>query len=103
MNKVNKLDKVVTAIENTQIAFPVGKNRESYIIQTFFHLNPITNEVTHTHQVIKNWSSTTRRENLIKGTYLECYNYINEIVAEIALQAEADEQAEYNRLLDETK
>lgn len=102
MNKVNKL-RNITALENTQIAYPVGKDKDSYIIQSFFYLNPITSEVTHTHKVIKNWASSTKRQELIQGSYLECYNYINELVAEIALQAKTEEEEEYNRLLDEIK
>lgn len=74
----------VTSLEVEQVAHPVGPQRDSYYILTWFKLDTISNETTHRCEVIFRFHDvdSNKRANLFKGSYKECYDYIENIVKE---------------------
>lgn len=69
-----------TALDTQQVAYPVGENKDSYNIMTYFRYNTETKETTTTHEVVKNWMGENKK--LLKGSYDECFELIQEIVRE---------------------
>lgn len=84
--------KNVTGHNISQVAYPVGKNQDSYSIVSFFTEDLETGEVTSQHSLVKNWFSpefnpkykykegARFRETIFVGSYKECANKVKEIV-----------------------
>jgi len=68
-------DKTISAYTSSQIAYPVGPNKDSYNIGHYFIQDLNTLEVTVKHELIKNWMSSNK-ETLYTGTYKECVEYL---------------------------
>lgn len=69
-----------TALDTHQVAYPVGENKDSYNIMTYFCYETSTKETTVTHEVVKNWFGENK--TLLKGSYDECFDLIQRIVEE---------------------
>lgn len=86
--------KTVNAYNHSQVAYPVGVNKDSYSITSYYYENLETGVITVKHEVVKNWScsnynpnckykeGTRFRETLLTGSYLDCVNKIKSIVDE---------------------
>lgn len=74
--------KISSAFNTDQIAYPVGPDKDSYSIGTHFHLDTETNVVTSKSIAFKNFYSTTKCEQLLTGTYKECYDCIQQVIKE---------------------
>lgn len=75
-----ELPKLVTSLQVDQTAYPVGPDKTSYYILSWFNLNPITNETTVKCEVVEKFYENSKRKDLFKGSYKECHEYIEELV-----------------------
>lgn len=73
-------NKTVIALAVHQQAYPVGENKESYYIRSWFRQDVETGEITSEHTVIKNHYSS-KPEPLFSGSYKQCQDHIDAIVA----------------------
>lgn len=87
--------KTITALHTSQIAYPVGQDKDSYTIMSWYRENLQTGIITSEHKLVKNWSSdrykkpdvsyaegTRFTEDLHTGTYQECVEITKKIVME---------------------
>lgn len=100
-------DKSIIAINSTQIAFPVGPEKDSYTIVICMRQNIETLETIVTCELIKNWSSNVKdpsktykegtrfKEILYKGTYKECIQYFKDNVLNTQKEWIRDERMNY--------
>jgi hypothetical protein len=72
--------KEIAALDISQIAYPVGINKDSYNLYSYYSEDVETGEITVIHQVYKNWYARDRSEALFTGTIKECYKVIIDIV-----------------------
>ena len=62
-----------------QIAYPVGKNKDSYSIVTYIYVNTIDDSIKSMRsEVRKNYFGKDAK--LLEGTFSECYKFIEDIV-----------------------
>lgn len=81
-------NKTVTGFNNSQIAYPVGPEKDSYNINSWFSQDINTLEIIVKHVLVKNWICTVKKpnvqyregtkfsEDLFTGTYKECVDYL---------------------------
>jgi hypothetical protein len=74
------MNKTHTTFGLDQVAYPVGPNKDGYYIGTHFSLDTETNVVTSKSIAFKNFYSTSKCGELTRGTYKECYDYIQQII-----------------------
>lgn len=76
--------KRITAYNASQVAYPVGPNKDSYNINSFFYQNLDTLNVTVVCELVRNDLYTPKvhknnkkfREVLYIGTYKECVDFL---------------------------
>lgn len=78
-NNMFTISESILTLNSDQIAYPIGPDKDSYTIYTWFILDIDTEQVTHHCEVRKNTSREDK--SLFTGTYKECYQYIEEIVS----------------------
>tara|TARA_R110000868_G_scaffold92281_7_gene256009 strand:+ start:605 stop:979 length:375 start_codon:yes stop_codon:yes gene_type:complete len=98
--------KYISGYNSKQVAYPVGINKDSYTITSFFKQDINTLETETEHTVVKNWSyqeynpkltykeGAKFSEDLFKGTFKECQQFIIDIV-EIEGEWIRDERMNY--------
>lgn len=86
------IHKTIISVNTNQIAFAVGKNKDSYYLLSYFYQNVETNELSSRHEVVKNGSYPEKdprinypedkkfKEVLFQGTAKKCQQYIKDIV-----------------------
>ena len=82
--------KVITALNSSQVAYPVGKSKDSYTVLSWYTEDLKTGEIKSAHELVKNdpykhWKegmdeSSKYREVLYKGTYNECAAIVDSII-----------------------
>lgn len=75
------MKKTTQAFGVDQIAYPVGPNKDGYYVGTHFYLDTETNLVTSKSIAFENFYSTTKCKQLHTGTYKECYDCIQQLIA----------------------
>lgn len=98
--------KTVTAFNSSQVAYPVGKDKDAYCVQSWFVENLETGSIESQHKLVKNSScakynpkrnyraGTRFREELFTGSYKDCIEKVKEIV-EIEGEWVRDEKLNY--------
>lgn len=71
---------IITALDAAQIAYPVGPDKDSYYMESYFRQNVKTGELSASNHVFKNWYSGSR-ELLFSGSPKDCLEYIRGVVA----------------------
>ena len=74
------MNKVQSTFEADQVAYPVGPDKDGYYVGTHFSLDTETNVVTSTSIAFKNFYSTSKCKELMRGTYKECYDHIQQLI-----------------------
>lgn len=85
MNKINNIweeKKEILLYNREQVAFPVGKNQDSYNITTYHYINGNGETIRTKSEVVKGFEN----KSLFTGTPSECYNFIKDLVAKIELE-----------------
>ncbi len=72
------IHKQATAYNMQQVAYPVGINKDSYYLQSYFKQDIETLVISVEHKVVKNMFG--KSEELFSGSAKECYNHISNIV-----------------------
>lgn len=70
---------------NQQVAYPVGLNKDSYSILTFFNQDLKTGDITVSCEVVENWIGKNKTM-LYAGSYLDCVEFTRKLVTEIENQ-----------------
>lgn len=99
--------KSVSAIHTSQIAYPVGPNKDSYSISSWYKQDVNTLEITVEHELIKNWMCNEKKEGVVykegtkfkellfKGTYNECVQFFMDNVMNTQKEWIRDEHFNY--------
>lgn len=84
----------ISSYNNSQVAYPVSENRDSYNINSWYNQNLLTGEITVIHKLYKNdvygdkhpntnyKPNTKFREFIAEGTYLELSKMVEAIILE---------------------
>jgi hypothetical protein len=100
-------NKTISAYNSNQIAYPVELNKDSYSINSYFHQDINTLEVTVKHELVKNHMYNPKeegktykegakfRELLYTGTYKECQDYFINTILPIEREWIRDEKLNY--------
>lgn len=76
------MKKTTFAFNADQVAYPIGPDKDAYYVGTHFYLDTETNVVTSTSIAFKNFYNLSKSKELMKGTYKECYDCIQQIIKE---------------------